>query len=300
MSEHSESSYVIDMTYPISEEISAEKARDIVSKLLDGHPVFRSRIILDYGNPWMRIDAEPEITVSDVPDGDMRRPFDMSGPLSRFHIVPGKCIQGAFHHIVSDAITRELVIQDLDRIIRGEDIGTDLGFLRDANLFSQYCSLQKAFFTDMFADVPDDTTLIPYGSGEPGFGTVTLTQSADMIDRGSRELGTTSANLLAAAFGYTLSRFTGSRYAVFSHIVNGRELTGSERSCGMFVRTLPIAMDCRDDSVRGFLSRQSQALLGTISNQVCQFHRLSKILGLNFGIVFNHFSGIEVQGNRLR
>ena len=141
MSEHSESSYVIDMTYPISEEISAEKTRDIVSKLLDGHPVFRSRIILKDDAPWLLTDTEPEITVSDVPDGDMRRPFDMSGPLSRFHIVPGKCIQGAFHHIVSDAITRELVIQDLDRIIRGDDIGTDLGFLLDADLYTRQQSM---------------------------------------------------------------------------------------------------------------------------------------------------------------
>ena len=94
-----------------------------------------------------------------------------------------------------------------------------------------------------------------------------------------------------------LSRFTGSENAVFSNIVNGRDLTSSEQSAGMFVRTLPIALDCRNRPVRDFISESSDRIFGSISNQLCPYHRIANELGIGFGIVFNHLSGMEQHGD---
>ena len=94
-----------------------------------------------------------------------------------------------------------------------------------------------------------------------------------------------------------LSRFTGSEDAVFSHIVNGRDLTSSENSAGMFVRTLPIALDCRDRPVEDFVSESSDRILDSIQNQLCPYHRIANELGIGFGIVFNHLTGIEQHGD---
>ena len=94
-----------------------------------------------------------------------------------------------------------------------------------------------------------------------------------------------------------LSRFAGSDDAVFSHIVNGRDLTSSENSAGMFVRTLPIVLDCRDRPVEDFVSESSDRILDSIQNQLCPYNRIANELGIGFGIVFNHLSGMEQHGD---
>ena len=90
-----------------------------------------------------------------------------------------------------------------------------------------------------------------------------------------------------------LSRFTGSEDAVFSHIVNGRDLTSSEQSVGMFVRTLPIALNCRGRSVEEFVKDSSDRIFDSVQNQLCPYHRIANDLGIGFGIIFNHLTGIE-------
>ena len=94
-----------------------------------------------------------------------------------------------------------------------------------------------------------------------------------------------------------LSRFTGSEDAVFSTIVNGRDLTSSEQSAGMFVRTLPIALDCRDRPVEDFIKGSSDRILDSIQNQLCPYNHIANELGIGFGIVFNHLTGMEQHGD---
>ena len=94
-----------------------------------------------------------------------------------------------------------------------------------------------------------------------------------------------------------LSRFTGSDDAVFAHIVNGRDLTSSENSVGMFVRTLPIALDCRDRPVEDFIKGSSDRILDSIQNQLCPYNHIANELGIGFGIVFNHLTGVEQHGD---
>lgn len=77
--------------------------------------------------------------------------------------------------------------------------------------------------------------------------------------------------MLISAFGYTLSRFAGSRYAVFGNTVDGREITGSSGAVGMFVRTLPLVLDCADRDTAEFVADASAKVLGAIENQQCSF-----------------------------
>ncbi len=293
--------YIIDVEYPLPEGVPDDKVLDAVAKLLDVHPVLRSRIVLKDGSPWFSVDAQPVITVSGSPVEDIRRPFVLSESLSRFHVVSGKCVQAAFHHTVSDGLTAGIVWNTLQRIIEGEVPDTDLGFLRDSSFHSSSdISASEDFFRSMLSDVSGDTVPVEDPDGTFGSGSLELGSSIEAIYDTAKRMGATPANLLASAFGYMLSRFTGSPDAVFAHIVNGRDLTGSEDSAGMFVRTLPVALDCRDRSVREFVTQSSERIFGTISNQLCPFHRIANEMGVSYGIVFNHFTGIEKHADAVR
>ncbi|MBO4568540.1 MAG: amino acid adenylation domain-containing protein, partial [Candidatus Methanomethylophilaceae archaeon] len=297
----SSSVYVIDVAYPMPEGTSDEDAVTAVRRLLEVHPVLKSRIVLKDGAPWISVDAEPEVTVSDAPARDIRRPFVLNGGLSRFNVVSGKCVQAAFHHTVSDGLTAGIVGRSLDAIFAGRPPEQDLGFLKDASLYaSADLDSAEGFFESMLTDVSDASVPVPDPDGRYGADSLDLSVSLEEMSEAARRMGSTPANLLAAAFGYMLSRFTGSGTSVFSHIVNGRDLTSSEGSAGMFVRTLPVAIDCRDRAVSEFVSESSDVILGTVANQLCPFQRLARDFGLGFGIVFNYLTGREQHGDAFR
>ena len=297
----SDSIYVIDSVYPIPEGTSDAQAKEIINQLLEVHPILRSRLVMKDGIPWYSFDARPEVTISDSPVEDIRKPFALSESLCRFHIVSGKSIQAAFHHTVFDGLSVSIIQKTLESLFSGKRPEHDVGFLRDASLFAASDSAEsERFFREMLSDVPDDTILIPDADGCVGNRSIVLSESPESISEASRRIGSTPANMLAAAFGYTLSRFTGSSIALFSHIVNGRDLTSSEDSVGMFVRTLPIVLDCNDRLVSEFVSESSDRIFGTISNQLCPFHQIATDMGVGFSIVFNHLTGIEQYGDAVR
>ncbi len=112
---------------------------------------------MEDGVPWFRFDSVPDITVSDAPVTDIRRPFDLSESLSRFNIVRGKRIQAAFHHTVSDGLSVAIIGETLERIFGGEDVEADLGFLRDASLFGTAdIPAQEDFYRSALTDVPSE------------------------------------------------------------------------------------------------------------------------------------------------
>ncbi len=63
-------------------------------------PIMKARVSMESGEPYLIMDASPEITVSGSADGDIGRPFDPQAGLCRFHIVPGERVQAAFHHMI--------------------------------------------------------------------------------------------------------------------------------------------------------------------------------------------------------
>ncbi len=295
----SDSSYVLDTMYPLPEGISDEDVMGLVKDLLKVHPVLRSRVIIKDGEPWLSIDAVPEITVSDSYDERIRRPFVLGESLARFHIIRGRNIQVATHHVISDGSTSYLLAASFDSILSGIIPETDLGFLRDASSYANAdIEGPLAFFRDMFSDMPEDTSLVGDPEGCSGAVSAKLTQSVGSISEFTHRLGIIPANLLAAAFGYTLSRFTGSTHAFFGNTINGRDVTGSHSSVGMFVRTVPTVIDCSDRSVQEFLQKSNELIFDTMSNQQCPFYILSKELDIDFGILFNHLTDYRKFGDK--
>ena len=284
--------YIINEVYEIPSGISDDAVKYTILKMLDVHPVLCSRITVADGVPYLSPGASPEITVSEGPARDIRRPFELSQSLCRFHIVSGSRIQAAFHHTIFDGMSSDIVRRTLDRLFAGERPEKDTVYLDDASQFAAAdVDAGLEYFRAMLSSIPDDCLLIDDVKGDYGSGSLDLSASFTAISERARFFGTIPANMLASAFGYMLSRFTGSSGAVFETIINGREQAGT--GVGMFVRTLPIAIDCSDRSVREFIESSSDVLFGVISNQRCPFHAVAREFGLNFGIVFNYMSGMD-------
>ena len=86
----------------------------------------------------------------------------------------------AIHHTISDGLSDEIIGIDLKKILAGEILEQDLGFLKDATLHVS-AEAGDGFFRDMFSDVPEDTALIPDVAGTFGFGTRQISASMESI-----------------------------------------------------------------------------------------------------------------------
>ena len=111
--------------------VSAEDAVGPISKLLDAHPILRTRVSDGPEGPVFLFDAEPEIE-TDPPAGWSERPFAVGAGLCRFAVVPGDRIIGTYHHMVFDATSRLAVKNTLALLMRGEEVPPETGYLADA------------------------------------------------------------------------------------------------------------------------------------------------------------------------
>ena len=89
-----------------------------------------------------------------------------------------------------------------------------------------------------------------------------------------------------AVFAYTYSRFTGSDYVYYNFIENGRHEDYCKEALGMFVRTIPLIVNCENVSVEEYLSGVSGLILDSMRYSVYPFRLLAHEFDLNNNVSF--------------
>ncbi|MBO4568690.1 MAG: AMP-binding protein, partial [Candidatus Methanomethylophilaceae archaeon] len=286
-----DSVYILGGDLPLPEGVDVSDAEKAITALADAHPILKARVEDYDGAPRFIFDSKPEIYRGDMPDADV--PFDIHACMCRFGIFKG-AVSFHIHHMISDGTSMMVLKKDLGTLLGGGTLKTDLSFLEDAEEYSsEREEADFGFYKAMMSEVPDDAVLTPCPSGSRGNGSVLLSPTRDAMGRFASETGVAPACVLTAAFGYMLSRFSGSEYAVFSDAVNGRGDARSLDSVGMYVRHLPLALDCRNRPVTEYLQHVNAVISGAMGHQRCPFWRLSKELGLVYDVTFNILSGIS-------
>ena len=294
-------SYAIDTIIDVPEGWDAEMTEDVIRKFIDAYPVTKGRVADKDGTPWLVCDAQPDVRIVDICSKDeIRKPFDIeAGPLCRFRIVRGDhiIIRCAFHHTIFDGMSVAVLNNAFNRLFSGETLKVDDGFLRMASYESQmadHLEESAAFFRDLLADAESVPELAaePW-TKEPAANLIALKTTVKEASELASRMGITRGNLLISAFGYALSRFTGSDDVIFCTTVNGRDAVPLEDSIGMFVRTLPVRIDCSNRTVEGFLKESSDRIYDVISNQLAPFWEISRETGVNASFSFNYMSGID-------
>lgn len=94
--------------------------------------------------------------------------------------------------------------------------------------------------------------------------------------------------LFASVFAYALSRYTGSSKVLFNILVDGRGHMDLSGSVGMFVKTLPVLMDCANQDVPAFLSYSSNLINSVMKYDLYPFHVLANEYELNTNVFFQY------------
>lgn len=102
----------------------------------------------------------------------------------------------------------------------------------------------KIVIDDMISGIPDDTEIMRDANGSEGSGRIILSTSVTDLEHYSSGLHFETESVLTAAFGYAVSRISGSSHSLFC--------------CSKGGAVFPVAVDCSDRSVTDFVSSSAE------------------------------------------
>ncbi|WP_405295390.1 D-alanine--poly(phosphoribitol) ligase subunit DltA [Methanobrevibacter sp.] len=281
-----------DSNYTIGE------IEDAIHALIKKHPILKGRVLDTANMPLLICDSYPSIEIAkDENYSDFIKPFDLDKSLAAFIIVDSeadKSIIYNVHHIISDATTATLINKGLELALMGKlDDEIDLGFVyasRDSfevQYDNKYESAQK-FFQDNFADIDEVQYLLRDVDGKIGSVGLPIRGIRENVESFTKKNNITVNNLLNAVFAYTYSRFTGSDKVYYNFTEHGRHEDYLQDAWGMFIRTIPVIVDCENRSVADYVDYTSDLILKSMTNSIYPFRLLAKEFDLNNDVIFEY------------
>ena len=198
------------------------------------------------------------------------------------------------HHLIFDGTSLGIMLYKLSSILNNGDVDfVDNGILRqisfERNLDSQYLRDAQEFLDGMLANRDEVYDLIPLSSKDDEFEYVGVFKvDNEVLSSFLQNNSLTHNQFFASVFAYTLSRFTGSSKVLFNLLEDGRGHIDLSESVGMFVKTLPVLMDCKNQSVASFLDYSSTLINTLMKYDLYPFHVLVNEYDLNTNISFQY------------
>ncbi|MCQ2795071.1 MAG: amino acid adenylation domain-containing protein [Bacilli bacterium] len=283
------------------DKYTSNDIKNALTKLFKCHPILTGYIENDSdNNPYLKIGHTPMIEVlKDLRKNDINsyiaEPFNIHKSLSRFLIDENsKTLYAVFHHIIFDALSRAVFRNHLLAILNKKEVEPDLAFLK-ASAFSQEIKktnlYQEAeiFYEKEFVDSEKIVEPLPdIGEHQPSYTSLKLKVDQKRIDSFIKRHEITKNVLFTSVFAYTLSRFTNTNDAYFTMIENGRSRLDAREAIGMFVNTLPLLIDCSNDSIANFIKKSKEKIYQTINYNFYPFRLLKNKYNLSANIDFQY------------
>ena len=285
-----------------SDEKSIGDIKNAINKLIDIHPILKGRIV-DGQVPLLICDSYPSIVIFDTNNySELIKPFDLNKSLARFFIIDnddGKFIFYDMHHIISDATSRSIINKELNDALNDNlDGDIDLGFVHASNdsfksQFDWKYEYSKEFFNEMFVEIDDVGYLLSDIDGSIGKVTLPIRGIRNRVESFVSSMGITVGSFLNSIFAYTYSRFIGHDKVYYNFTEHGRHEYYSQDALGMFVRTIPIIVDCKNDSINDYVSNTSDLILKAMENSIYPFRLLANEFNLNNDVIFEYNSDLN-------
>ncbi|PTQ68435.1 non-ribosomal peptide synthetase [Pseudomonas sp. GV071] len=302
--------------------------------LVARHESLRTVFVLHEGQPQQRIQpAQPlnivrqtmpgadQAAIAEVISREAQRPFDLEhGPLLRVHLLEVAADEAVLlvvqHHIVSDAWSMQLMVEELIGLYQNRRLGID-EVLPDLPIqYADYAAWQRQWMEagegerqlaywreqlaggDTLLELPGDWPRPAQRSGQGGRLSVELpfALAAALKQLAQRE-GCTSFMLLLASFQLLLQRYSGQQQIRVGVPSANRNRAETERLLGFFVNTQVLSAEI--DSQASFLDLLRQVrgtALEAQAHQDLPFEQLVEALQPErslshsplFQVLFNH------------
>ena len=277
---------------------SVDEIKNVICSIIDKHPILKGRILDTDDMPILVCDSFPSIEIVESEDyANFIQPFDLNKSMARFFIVDGDDSRFVFyemHHIISDATSRAILDNEFSKAFEGKlDDHIDLGFVQSSiDSFNSQFELRYEtayeFFKDLFADNDDVQHILKDVEGATGSVTLPIPHVRDRVDSFIEKNGISIGGFLNAVFAYTYSRFTGGNKVYFTFTEHGRHEAYNQNALGMFVRTIPIIVDCKNNFITDYVCDVSDLILEAMSNSTYPFRLLAREFDLINNVSFEY------------
>ena len=284
------------------DDYSIDEIKRAIRILIDRHPVLRGRVV-DGEVPLLICDSYPPIKVVETDDYfRLIEPFDLNDSLSCFYIIGDNGSKSVFynmHHIICDATCRTIINNELFSALNGGlDDEIDLGFAyagRESfeSKFESIYDESHEFYRDILCDIDEVGSLLDDVCGETNQISLPVRGIRDDMEEFCLKSGITVGNLFNAVFAYTYSRFIGSEKAYYTFTEHGRHQDYAQNALGMYVRTIPLVVNCKNRSVGEYLSYVSDLILDSMKYSDYPFRLLAREFNLNKNVSFEYNSNLN-------
>ena len=298
----------------LSRNIDTAKLKDAIERVINAYPVFYTKVtdqegeLRQYPDYNLQIDLQVErMTEVDVEQrlNEFMRPFDLSkDALTRFLLIETPdslhLVYDIFH-LVADGLTYKILTCLIELAYNNLDLPSEkISLYEYAEMELQTFETPQytraaQYYKDKFHGV-EMTRLLDKSDEDVGrVEKTSVLISKSKVDDFCMEHRITPNLLFMAAFEIVLSRISREKDVVYSSINHGRNDKKIRQTLGMFVKTVPIAVQLKDSqSVVEFAKAHKQELMSTIRNGIYPFTHLCQQLGLNPELSF----GFQGEGIR--
>lgn len=300
------------LSYP--ETVDADRLATVVKQVAEAHPELGVHFTTEGGTIVQTTEGSlpVEVHVTMMSDDKLAtykqefvRPFNLQKPpLYRFEVVKtesGTHLLVDVHHLVFDGGSADLLIRQINAALEGTvvekenytyfDFVTDQQQAEGSDTFraSQQFFAEKLQTCEGASEIPSDMPK----SDEQGFiGEAVVGVNHELVSKFCREQDITPAHLFLSATSYVVSRHTNNRDVYLCTVSNGRSNLKIADTVGMFVNTLPLAINIGDMAASEFVKQVSETFDETLRHEDYPFARIASDYGFNPAIAYAYQVGV--------
>lgn len=312
------------VVFPVA--VSSDELQAAVLATIENHQSFRFTFgnvngeVCQIYNPDMAIN----IPVCEMSEADMlavesnfMRPFILeSGPLFRFEIVKtpdNTVLYIDIHHLITDGGSVDLIIREIVARLNHEEVEKEeysymqFAFDQKAAEGGDEYNAAKEFFHSRLATcegASEITTDLPKNDDAVHtLGTKSCPVDLAPVEAMAKRLGVTPMSVFLAAAYYTVSRFVNNKQVYLGTISNGRSNLRTYNTTGMFVNTLALSSEIKEQTVADFIKETAGNFTETINHEQYPFAQIAADYGFKPEIIFEYqvdvMAGYDVRGEKV-
>jgi amino acid adenylation domain-containing protein len=300
--ENGSMNYNMSGSVVIEGRLDRERLETALQHLIQRHEVLRTSFVVKNGEVVQKVHPDVQFQVKHVQMNDFEipiviqqfvKPFNLSqAPLFRCQLIESEPEKHVLlldmHHIISDGVSMNILIQDFIDVYEGNELPElaiqykDYSVWQNTMIESKTILNQEQYWLDTFKggvptlELPLDGVRPTSQSFEGASFTFELeTRDTEAIYSLANKTGTTIYMVLLATYHLLLSKYSGQDDIIIGSPVAGRHHAGTDRILGMFVNTLPMRNQARDElTFEQFLQQVKQQSLQAFENQDYPFELL--------------------------
>ncbi len=303
--------YNIPFVFKLDKKVDVERLKAAVITAVNAHPYLKTILIVNQDGEVKAVRRdEAKITVGEVqvdslpPRETLVQSFSLTEKeLSRFAFFFTK--EGTYffldiHHIIFDGTSFVIFLEDIEKAYRGEEVEaesyTAFEYALDeaeAQASPKYAEA-KAYYDAIFAGL-EETNYLPLSDVHEGtpaeFKDFVLTSEIphEKMKKWCQEHAVSETAVFNTAFGYTLSRYNGTKEAVYATVYNGRSDGRLERSVSMFVKTFPMYFAfSQDGNIAQTIVKTGSTYLDNMAHDLYPFSQIAHDYSLSSDVLFSY------------